>query len=175
MAKKRKRDRVIPVTIKPKQILLDESFLMCASGHGCDSTRCEDDIKNRKRHALTALLIAYEEKILLVLDDEEPSQVAAIYRKKYGKMSRDVSEILTDWLSGQGGRITRRKPANIKPKAVKECNLKTDTLDPLLCGLAIACYGEAPIWTLDSDFWCASKYHSEIRPTCPAEALTSVR
>jgi hypothetical protein len=175
MSKKRKRDRVIPITIKPKQILLDESFLMCASGYGCDSTKCEGDIKNRKRHALTALLIAYEEKILLVLDDEEPNQVAIIYRNKYKSMSRTVMEILTDWLSGQGGRIIRRKPAKIKPNAVKKCNLKTDTLDPLLCRLAIACHGDAPIWTLDSDFWCASQYHLEIRPTCPTEALTSVR
>jgi hypothetical protein len=31
------------------------------------------------------------------------------------------------------------------------------TLDPLLCRLAIACRGQAPLWTLDSDFWCASE------------------
>lgn len=111
-----------------------------------------------------------------ILDDAEPSQVATFYRKKYSLMSFEVRKVLNNWLNGRGGRIVKYKPAKIKSKAVKECNLTEGTLDPLLCQLAIASRGDAPVWTLDSDFWCASqeKYHPEIKPTCPKEAFDSV-
>jgi hypothetical protein len=172
-ARKRKKLAGLPrPSVRPRQILLDESFLLCASGQGCDSTTCEDEPKDRKRLALTALLMAYEEKVLMVLDDAEPSRVALFYRQKYNLMSRDLREILIEWLNK---RTIRRKPAKIKPKVIEDCNLKRGTLDPILCQLAIACHGDAPIWTLDSDFWCASKFYAEIKPICPATALASVR
>jgi hypothetical protein len=124
---------------------------------------------------LIALLLAYEAKIPLILDDGEPSQVALFYHKKHNLLSRSVRDTLNRWLSGRGKRVVLYKPAKIKSKAIRDCNLKSGTLDPLLCQLAIACHGDVPIWTLDSDFWCASQFHSEIKPTCPAAALTSVR
>jgi len=114
------------------------------------------------------------DKILLVLDDNEPSQVAKFYYGKSNQMSAEVRDIVVDWLRGQG-RTVKRKPATVSEKAIKDCNLKENTLDPLLCQLAIANRGGAPIWTLDSDFWCANPFYPEIKPTCPQDALASVR
>ncbi|MBI4770693.1 MAG: hypothetical protein HY784_09890 [Chloroflexi bacterium] len=45
-------------------------------------------------------------------------------------------------------------------------------LDPVLCRLALA--SRAPVWTLDSDFWCAADHYPEIQPVCPAEARASM-
>ncbi len=62
-------------------------------------------------------------------------------------MSRDVHDALKRWLDGRGGaRLSRYKPAKINPKAVKECNLKEATLDPLLCQLAIASHFEVLVF-----------------------------
>jgi hypothetical protein len=172
-----KRKKQSPETAVPNritEILLDESFLLCASGKGCDSSECEDEIQQRKRLALIALLMAYQEKISLVLDDNEPSQVAKFYYGKTNLMSAEVKDVVVDWLRGLG-RTVKRKPAIIKEKTLKDCNLKENTLDPLLCQLAVASRGSAPCWTLDSDFWCASQFYPEIKPTCPQDALTSVR
>lgn len=154
---------------KPKEILLDECFLLCASGVGCDSISCHDEADLRKRRALLALLMAQEKAILLVLDED--NQVAGFYRDKSKYLSREVRETLAEWLDK---RTTKRKPATINQKAVKDCNLKADKLDPILCQLAVACRGQAPIWTLDSDFWCATKFYPEIKPTCPKQAMESV-
>lgn len=175
MSKRKRRARKFPPLKKTNQILLDENFLLCASGQDCDSTQCEDKVEERERLALTALLLAYEAKISLVLDNVETNQVIIFYYRKYNSMSRSVKNTLNRWLSGRGGRITRMTPAKLNPKAIKECNLKPNTLDPLLCRLAIACRGTAPIWTLDSDFWCASQFYPEIRPTCPKDALDSLK
>lgn len=175
MSKRKKQTVVTPLIPRPNQILLDQSFLLCASGQGCDSRECGDETEERDVLALTALLEAYLAKIPLVLDDGEPSKVVAYYRRHNRLMSRPVSDILNRWLSGRGQRVTRHRPAKIKPKAISDCNLTPGTLDPLLCRLAIACHGTAPIWTLDSDFWCATQFHPEINPTCPQEALASVR
>jgi hypothetical protein len=173
---KRVRQTIPPSPIiKPTQILLDESFLLCASGLGCDSVECKDEVDERNIQALTALLTAYLAKIPLVLDDREPSQVIAFYSRQYNLLSRPVRDTLNRWLSGRGRRVTRHRPAKLKQNAIDECNLKLGTLDPLLCQLAIACHGDAPLWTLDSDFWCANQFHPEIKPTCPASALASVR
>lgn len=90
-------------------------------------------------------------------------------------MSLDVKKILKRWLDGRGGYISRYKPAKINIEVVKVCHLKMGTLDPLLCQLAIAARGSPPLWTLDSDFWCASQFLSEIKPTCPQEALDSMK
>ncbi|OAD19676.1 hypothetical protein THIOM_004677 [Candidatus Thiomargarita nelsonii] len=160
---------------KPREILLDESFILCASHQGCDSKDeyCQEELEERQLRALTAILSAYLAGVSLVLDETEPSQVATIYREKYRLMSLDVKKILKRWLDGRGGRLRRCKLAKINPKAVKAC--KMGTLDPLLCRLAIACRGQAPLWTLDSDFWCASEFHPEIKPTCPQAALDSVK
>ncbi|MEN8220598.1 MAG: hypothetical protein ABFS56_30455 [Pseudomonadota bacterium] len=171
-AKRKKQSPVVPERIT--QFLLDESFLLCASGKGCDSSECPDDIQQRKRLALIALLIAYQEKISLVLDDNEPCQVAKFYYGKTHLMSAEVRDVVVDWLRGLG-RTVKRKPATMNEKTLKDCNLKENTLDPLLCQLAIASRGNAPCWTLDSDFWCASQFYPEIKPTCPPDALTSVR
>jgi len=157
-------------TAKPKEILLDECFLLCASGKDCDSTQCQDEADLRKQHALVALLTAKLKAIWLVLD--EGNQVAEFYRDNYEYLSRDVREILIEWLDK---RTTKRKPAKINEKAIKQCNLKEGKLDPILCQLAVACRGQAPIWTLDWDFWCATEFHPEIRPICPKEAWESVR
>ncbi|RKZ49440.1 MAG: hypothetical protein DRR16_05945 [Candidatus Parabeggiatoa sp. nov. 3] len=159
---------------KITQFLLDESFLLCASGKGCDATECHEEIQERKRIALIALLIAYQEKIRLVLDDKEPSQVAKFYYGKNNLMSAEVRSIIVDWLRGLGHTV-KSKPATMSEKTLKECNLKENTLDPLLCQLALASRGNAPVWTLDSDFWCANQFYPEIKPTCPQEALNSVR
>ena len=175
MPKRKKQSNVPQTTSKPTQILLDESFLLCASGLECDSTECEDEADERNIRALTALLTAYLTKIPLVLDDREPSQVITFYRGKYNLLSHPVRDTLNRWLSGRGRRVTRHRPAKLKQNVIDECNLKLGTLDPLLCQLAIACHGDAPIWTLDSDFWCATQFHSEIKPTCPRDALASVR
>jgi hypothetical protein len=154
----------------PKEILLDECFLLCASWVGCDSTECQDDADRRRRRALMALAMALESAIYLVLDDK--GEIASFYRQKYEFLSRDVREILVDWLNKHS---INRKPAKINPKATTTCNLKPGKLDPLLCQLAVACRGQAPIWTLDSDFWCAMQFHREIKPTCPEEAMLSVK
>jgi hypothetical protein len=130
---------------------------------------------DRQLLALTAMSSACLANISLVLDDAEPSQVATFYREKYHLMSRDVIKILKRWLDGRGGRLNKYKPAKINAKAVEKCNLKKGTLDPLLCRLAIASRGEAPLWTLDSDFWCANQFHHEIKPTCPQNAWESVK
>jgi|GEM_PF-1517048 len=170
--KSKQRQPKQPLSVaRPKEILLDECFLLCASGVGCDSTQCHDEAEadERKFSALLALLMARKKAILLVLDED--NQVAGFYRDKYKYLSRDVPEILMEWLNK---RTTKRKPAKINQKAIKDCNLKTDKLDPILCQLAVACRGQAPIWTLDSDFWCATEFHPEIRPTCPKEAMESV-
>ncbi len=171
---------------KPQQILLDESFLLCASGFDCDSKGniCQDDLaEDREFNALEALLAAYHAKISLVIDDGQPSQVREFYHRylemsyKHGRGRSQIftaAKILAKWLGGRGG-ITKRKPAKLNHKAIEKCNLKPDTLDPLLCQLAIACHGDAPIWTLDSDFWCAREFHEEIKPVCPQKALDSVR
>ncbi|MDM8561176.1 hypothetical protein [Candidatus Parabeggiatoa sp. HSG14] len=172
-----KHKKQFPETVVPDkitQILLDESFLLCASGKGCDSSECQDDVQQRKRLALIALLIAYQENISLVLDNNEPSQVAKFYYGKMNLMSAEVKDVIVDWLRGLG-RTVKIKPATMNEKILKDCNLKENTLDPLLCQLAVACRGSAPCWTLDSDFWCASQFYSEIKPTCPQEALISVR
>jgi len=171
-SKQRITETSIPQTIT--ELLLDESFLLCASGTGCDSKECHDEIQDRKRLALIALLLAYQEKILLVIDDNEPSQVAKFYYGKSHLMSAEVKDIVIDWLRGFGHTI-KRKPAFIHEQTLKTCNLKENTLDPLLCQLAVASHGNAPLWTLDSDFWCASQIYPEIKPTCPQEAFTSVR
>jgi hypothetical protein len=118
--------------------------------------------------------MAYQEKISLVIDDNEPSQVAKFYYGKTNQMSAEVRDVVVDWLRGLG-RTVKYKPAVIKKKTLKDCNLKENTLDPLLCRLAVASRGGAPCWTLDSDFWCASQFYPEIKPTCPLEALTLVR
>jgi hypothetical protein len=177
MPKRKKRVSTTPSPIvRPKQFLLDESFLLCASGKDCDSIECEDDLEDRERRALIALLLAYEAKVLLVLDDRKPSQVEKFYCGKYNLMSQPVRNILKRWLSGRGKQpIIRYSPAKIKPEVIEDCNLKPNTLDPILCQLAIACRGQAPIWTLASDFWCARTFHPEIKPVCPAEAFVSVR
>ncbi len=167
-----------PSLQKPTQILLDESFILCASHKGCDSKieSCQEESEEKQMLALTAILLAsMDDKIALVLDNAEPSQVASFYREKYHLMSLDVRKILKRWLDGHRPRLIRYKPAKINPKAVKECNLKEGTLDPLLCQLAIASHFEAPVWTLDSDFWCANQFYPEIKPTCPKEALDSVK
>jgi hypothetical protein len=181
MSKPKKRKRPIestPSPKKPTQILLDESFILCASHQGCDSKAeyCQEESEEKQSSAVLAILSAYKAKTALVLDNAEPSQVASFYREKYDLMSIDVQKTLKQWLNGRGkARLNRYKPAKINSKAVKECNLKEDTLDPLLCQLAIASHGEAPVWTLDSDFWCANKFYTEIKPTCPKEAYDSVR
>lgn len=175
MRKRVRRAEKIPPVKKPTQILLDENFLLCASGQSCDSTQCGDEDDERERRALLALLLAYEANTSLVLDDGDANQVITFYYKKYNLLSRPVKNTLSKWLNGRGGRITRMTPAKINPKAIKECNLKPNTLDPLLCQLAIACRGTAPVWTLDSDFWCAGRFHPEIRPTCPKDALDSLK
>jgi len=175
MSKKRAKLQPPEIPKKITQFLLDESFLLCASGKGCDSTECHDEeIQDRKRTALIALLIAYQEKIRLVLDDKEPSQVAKFYYGKKNIMSAEVRSIIVDWLRGLGHTV-KYKPATMSKKTLKDCNLKEKTLDPLLCQLALASRGNAPVWTLDSDFWCASQFYTEIKPTCPQEALNSVR
>ncbi len=158
---------------KPTQILLDECFILCASGKGCDSTQCTDQLENREENALFAIVMARQSQVSLVLDEAE--QVVVFYRKKYNLMSHTVMKILKRWLEGHNRQVVYYKPAKLNPKAIKECNLKSDKLDPLLCQLAIACGGDAPIWTLDSDFWCAQKFHAEIKPVCPQAALASVR
>ena len=173
MPKPKKQSNITQTVSKPTQILLDESFLLCASGFGCDSTECEDEAEERDSRALAALILAYDAKVLLVMDDSE--RVITFYHNKYDLMSREVKRVLNRWLSGRDRRIIQRKPAKIAPKVVKECNLKVNTLDPLLCQLAITSGGNAPIWTLDSDFWCAAQFQPEIKPTCPKEALASVR
>jgi hypothetical protein len=170
MSKRKKRSSVSDPLQKPKQILLDESFLLCASGKGCDSTKCQDEADRRKYRALAALLMAQESEVLLVIDDQLPSQVVSFYQRKYQYLSVEVREILLEWLNK---RTLKRKHAKINSKAIKDCNLKIGTLDPLLCQLAIACRG-TPIWTLDSDFWCAIQFYPDIKPTCPKEALDSV-
>ncbi len=76
MSKKRTKLQLSEIPEKITQFLLDESFLLCASGKGCNSTECHEEIQDRKRIALIALLIAEQEKIRLVLDDKEASQVA---------------------------------------------------------------------------------------------------
>jgi len=129
-SKHKKQPTLLPQKIT--QLLLDESFLLCASGKGCDSSECPEDIQDRKRLALIALLTAYMDKILLVLDDNEPSQVAKFYYGKSNQMSAEVRDIVVDWLRGQG-RTVKRKPATVSEKAIKDCNLKENTLDPLLC------------------------------------------
>jgi len=177
MSKSKKQSSPISSTSFPREILLDESFILCASHQGCDSKEecCQEEQIERQLRALTAILSAYLAGVSLVLDDAEPSQVATFYREKYRLMSLDVKKILKRWLDGRGGRLGRYKLAKINPKAVKACNLKMDTLDPLLCRLAIASRGQAPLWTLDSDFWCASQFHPEVKPTCPQAALDSVK
>ncbi len=177
MTKHKKQPKISPpVTVpKPTKILLDECFLQCASGGGCDAKYCQDEPDQRQRRALMALLLAYESKIALVLDDQIPSQVAGFYQKKYKFMNDPVRELIVDWLSGRGQTIQQKPSTKLNPKAIKECNLKPNTLDPLLCQLAIACGGDAPIWTLDSDIWDAIPFHAEIKPVCPKEALNSVR
>jgi hypothetical protein len=162
------------IAVDIKHILLDESFLLCASGKGCEASECVDESQQRKRLALMALLIAYHEDISLVLDDNEPSQVAKFYYSKTQSMSADVKDIVVDWLRGLG-RTIKIKPARLNEKTLKRCNLKENTLDPLLCGLAKACRGSVPCWTLDSDFWCANEFYPEIKPTCPQEAYKSVK
>jgi hypothetical protein len=99
MSKKREKGQQ---SEKITQFLLDESFLLCASGKGCDATECHEEIQERKRIALIALLIAYQEKIRLVLDDKEPSQVAKFYYGKKNLMSAEVRSIIVDWLRGLG-------------------------------------------------------------------------
>ncbi len=89
-------------------------------------------------------------------------------------MSAEVRSIVVDWLRGLGHTV-KCKPTTMSEKTLKDCNLKENTLDPLLCQLALASRGNAPIWTLDSDFWCASQFYPEIKPTCPQEALNLVR
>lgn len=177
MPKPKKRLNISQTVSKSTRILLDENFLLCASGQGCDSKEnsCSDEPAERKRRALIALLMAYEGRVLLVLDDEQPSQVARIYRSKYEQMTSEVRDLVVDWLRGQGRTITVHKSSAIKPKIIADCNLNHGKLDLLLCQLAIACRGDAPIWTLDSDFWCAAQFHPEIHPTCPKDALDSVR
>lgn len=177
MSKPKKQISVPQIISNPAQILLDETFLMCASGQGCDPKEdtCKDEPARRKQRALAAMLIAQEAEVSLVLDTGEPSQVAAFYRKKEAQLSRDVAEILSEWLNK---RTIRHRPARvnkINPKALKECTLRDGELDRLLCQLAIACRGDAPTWTLDSDFWCVAQFHLEIKPTCPKDALDSVR
>lgn len=167
-----------PSANKPTQILLDESFILCASRQGCESKEeyCQEESENTQISALIAILLAsVDDKIALVLDDAEPSQVARFYRDKYESMSDDVKNALKRWLDGRRDRLSQYKPAKMKPSVVKQCNLKEGTLDPLLCRLAIASRGEAPIWTLDSDFFCASQFYQEIKPTCPKNASDSMR
>jgi hypothetical protein len=173
MPTRKKQKRTSTPIARSEQVLLDESFLLCASGRNCDSIKCEDQIEDRAERALEALLAAYKKRVFLILDDQE--KVTIFYLRKYDLMSREVKGVLNRWLNGRGKRIIRFKPAKIKTKVIEDCNLKYGTLDPILCQLAIACHGEAPIWTLDSDFWCAGEFYREIRPVCPAEALASVK
>jgi hypothetical protein len=190
--KQRKQTSTSILAVRPVEILLDEQFLLCASGNGCDSKPdvCPDEeVVDREFNAVEALLAAYRAKVALVIDEPElgrPSQVREFYNNYLKHMHRDrkpgqipiVAKVLGRWLSGRNGRLIQLKlPKNsrISPEAIKGCNLKADTLDPLLCELAIICRGQAPIWSLDSDFWCASQFHPEIKPTCPTAALASVK
>ena len=188
MSKRKRGARKVPPGKKITQILLDEQFLMCASGQGCDSKPhiCQHEaVDDRELYAIEALLAAYRAKIALIIDQPEVGQYSRVrnfynnYLENCRKKGRGqlpvAAKVLANWLNGRGGRITRMKPASIDSKALKECNLKPNTLDPLICQLAIACRGAAPIWTLDSDFWCASQFHPEIKPTCPKDALDSLK
>jgi hypothetical protein len=158
---------------RPTQILIDECFLLCASRYGCDSTECAGEPDEKQRLALTALLLAFRDKIKLVVDQPAGQGVAQFYRRKHDKMSRDVRALIIEWLNGRGQRLAYYKPRRVSDKVRRECNLRKDELDLLLCGLALA--SAAPVWTLDSDFWCAAKQLSRIHPVCPDAALDSVR
>jgi len=186
----RQQDQVSSI-FKPTQILLDEQFLLCASGQGCDSKSniCEDEkIEDRELNAIEALLAAYRTKVALVIDEPQfgqPSRVRQFYnnylkrfQERRSGQTPIAAKVLGRWLSGRNGRLVQYKlprTSKVNPQALEACNLKAGTLDPLLCELAIMCRGDAPVWTLDSDLWCASQFYSEIKPTCPAAALASVR
>jgi hypothetical protein len=85
MSKRKKPISSTPSAQKSTQILLDESFILCASHQGCDSKAeyCQEESEEKQSSALLAILLAHRAKIALVLDNTEPSQVASFYREKY--------------------------------------------------------------------------------------------